>query len=85
MSELRITQVPVPGNSGQTPTGAMQFQDDWPGLFVRGDDAFMLLAAIEQLQERLAGHSDVVVASALQRLARYADIIAQDVIVRGSQ
>jgi hypothetical protein len=37
MSERRLTQIPVPGSSGQAPAGAMQFQDDWPGLFVRGD------------------------------------------------
>ena len=85
MSERRIKQIPFPGNSGQTPTGAMQFQDDWPGLFVRGDDAIMLMSAIEQLQERLADHPDVVVASALSRLARYVDIISRDVIVRKGQ
>lgn len=85
MSKHQITQIPIPGNSGQTPTGAMQFQDDWPGLFVRGDDAIMLMAAIEQLQERLAHHPDVIVASALNRLSRYAEIIARDVIVRRGQ
>jgi hypothetical protein len=42
----------------------------------------MLLSAIEQLRDRLADHPDVVVASALSRLSRYADIIEQDVIVR---
>ena len=49
MAERRITQIPVPGNSGDTPTGAMQFQEDWPGLFIRGDDAIMLMSAIQQL------------------------------------
>jgi hypothetical protein len=39
MTERRITAIPIPGGSGSTPTGAMQFQDDWPGLFLRGDDA----------------------------------------------
>src|SRR5262249_16509982 len=85
MSERRITQIPVPGSSGQTPTGAMQFQDDWPGLFVRGDDAITLSSAIEQLRERLADHPAVAVAWARNRLARYADIIARDVIVRKGQ
>jgi hypothetical protein len=85
MSDRRITQIPVPGGSGLTPTGAMQFQDDWPGLFLRGDDAIMLLSAIQQLRERLADHPDVVVASALNGLARYADVIARDVIVRKGQ
>jgi hypothetical protein len=30
-------------------TGAMQFQADWPGLFVRGDDAMLLLAACQSV------------------------------------
>jgi hypothetical protein len=81
----RITQIPLPGNSGDTPTGAMQFRDDWPGLFVRGDDAITLLSAIQQLAERLADHHDVVVASSLARLSRYAEIIGRDVIVKDEQ
>jgi hypothetical protein len=85
VSEHQITQIPVPGSSGQTPTGAIQFQDDWPGLFIRGDDAIILMSAIEQLRERLADHPDVIVASALNRLSRYADIIARDVVVRRGQ
>ena len=35
----RRTQIPLPGSSGETPTGTMQFQRDWPGLFIREDDA----------------------------------------------
>jgi hypothetical protein len=45
----------------------------------------MLRLAIEQLRQRLADHADVVVASALNQLSRYADIIARDVIVRREQ
>jgi hypothetical protein len=48
--ERRITQIPLPGDSGRTPTGAMQFQDDWPGLFVRGDSAGSVLTAVRRLQ-----------------------------------
>jgi len=78
----RITQIPVPGSSGETPTGAMQFQDDWPGLFIRGDTAVSLHASIRGLQQRLADHPDVVVAAALIQLQQIADIIERDVIVR---
>jgi hypothetical protein len=60
----------------------MQFQDDWPGLIVRGDGAIMLMSVIEQLRERLTDHPDVIVALALNRLSPYVDIIARDVIVR---
>jgi hypothetical protein len=63
------------------PTGAIQFQDDWPGLFLRGDTAIPVLASIRQLQKRLAESSDVVVASALIRLGQIADVIETDVVV----
>jgi hypothetical protein len=82
MGKGRVIQIPVPGNSGITPTGAIQFQDDWPGLFIRGDDALMVLCAIEKLAERLVGSDDVVIASAMGVLAKYVEIIEQDVIVR---
>lgn len=85
MSERRIAQIPVPGGSGRARTGAMQFQDDWPGLFIRGDDAIVLLSAIEQLAERLADSKDVLVTSALSRLMSIAVIIDRDVIVRQSE
>lgn len=74
----RVTQVPFPGSSGHTPTGAMQFQDDWPGLFIRGDTAVSLHASIRGLQERLADHPDALVAAALIQLQGIADIIERD-------
>ena len=38
MSEGRI--LPTWSGPGERPeTGAMQFGDDWPGVFIRGDDA----------------------------------------------
>jgi hypothetical protein len=43
MAETRITKIALPGGSGLTPTGAMEFENDWPGLFIRGDDAGLLL------------------------------------------
>jgi hypothetical protein len=78
----RITQIPFPGSSGETPTGALQFQNDWPGLFIRGDDAVVLHSRIRGLQQRLADHPDVVVAAALSQLQQIADIIERDVIVQ---
>ncbi len=81
MSE-RITKIPFPGNSGDTPTGAMQFQDDWPGLFIRGDDAIHVMISIKSLKERLADHPDVIVMSCLLTLSRYCEMIEKDVIVR---
>lgn len=76
-----ITLVPYPGGSGQIPTGAMQFQDDWPGLFLRGDAAISVLSAIRILQQ-FANHQDIAVVAAVNRLQRIADMIDRDVVQR---
>ena len=66
--DKRVTHIPMPGDSGRTPTGAMQFQDDWPGLFIRGDAAISVMMAIRRLQEFLRDCQDLEVASALSVL-----------------
>jgi hypothetical protein len=78
----RITQIPFPGSSGQTPTGAMQFQGDWPGLFIRGDSAIDMASKIRHLQQRLSDTQDGVVALSLGVLGKFADIIERDVQMR---
>jgi hypothetical protein len=78
----KILQVPMRGSSGETPTGAIKFENDWPGLFIRGDQAVVLLSRIRGLQERLANHPDVVVTAALIELGKIADLIERDVVVR---
>jgi hypothetical protein len=82
MDQRRVTHIPFPGGSGETPTGAMQFLDDWPGLFIRGDDAIGLLIAIKQLLAHVGSSSDVSVASAVARLQGIAKIIERDVFIR---
>ena len=76
-----ILQIPLPGGSGRAPTGAVQFRDDWPGLFVRGDDALVAGNAIRELQKRLAKHPDLEVRFFVDLLAPLADIIDRDVFV----
>jgi len=34
-------------------TGAVEFTDDWPGLFVRGDDCIAMLCAIRVLRSKI--------------------------------
>ena len=77
-----ITQIPVPGGSGRVPTGAIQFQNDWPGLFLRGDSAIALRSTIRSLQERLASHPDSAVGALLSQLGQIAGTIEQDVMIR---
>ena len=75
----RPLQIPLPGGSGRAPTGAVQFQDDWPGLFIRGDTAIIMAHAIRTLEASLRDTADVVVASQLMKLARLAEIVERDV------
>jgi hypothetical protein len=78
----RITQIPLPGGSGLTPTGAMQFQDDWPGLFLRGDSAIHIMIAARSLQTFLRDCQDIQAVSALSVFGALAETIDHDVIVR---
>jgi hypothetical protein len=78
----QITQVPFPGGSGNVPSGALQFQNDWPGLFLRGDTAISLHSKIRGLEQRLANHPDAVVQACLFELKLIADTIERDVVVR---
>jgi hypothetical protein len=78
----RITHIPFPGGSGSTPTGALQFENDWPGLFLRGDSAVSLLSNIRGLQQRLGSHADPTVGAILVQLGQIADIIEKDVVIR---
>ena len=34
-----VQQLPKIANGGRAETAAMQFGDDWPGVFIRGDNA----------------------------------------------
>jgi hypothetical protein len=78
----RILQIPLRGGSGNAPTGAVQFQDDWPGLFLRGDMAIVVALAIRNLQKALTDSNDLVIASALGNLSIIADVIERDVRVK---
>lgn len=41
----------LPAVEDRVETGAIQFGDDWPGLFIRGDNAMVLSLAIGQIVE----------------------------------
>ncbi len=36
-------------------TGVIKFDDDWPGVFIRGDDAFAFAMALEGLVKEMTG------------------------------
>ena len=74
-------QIPLPGGSGLAHTGAIQFQNDWPGLFIRGDHAIAVAAAIRHLQAKLSTDTDNDTVYSLEWLTKIADIVERDVKV----
>ena len=80
-----MTQIPFPGGSGVVPSGAIQFQGDWPGLFLRGDEAVTLLPGLRAILEHapIASLPDTCWSAHMQ-LARIADIIEREVVARNN-
>jgi hypothetical protein len=77
----KVLLLPAPQGLPRVETGAVQFGDDWPGLFLRGDNALALMIWIRSLCELLGQHPDANVADRLDRLRYYADLIDQNVRV----
>lgn len=78
----QIQKLPAPEEQLRVETGAVQFGNDWPGLFIRGDNAMMLKLDIEVLAVYVqeAGRPSVQVA--LNSLIRMAEMIGENVIVK---
>jgi hypothetical protein len=55
--KVDVQKIPYPNNGGPKPdgpaprveSGPVQFGNDWPGLFIRGDDCFGLANAISEV------------------------------------
>jgi hypothetical protein len=75
-----ITKIPFRGGSGRTPTGAMQFEQDWPGLFIRGDDAIGLLNEFRLIMNVALEHG--IRLGPFSKIESIAEIIERDVILR---
>jgi len=78
-----ITQIPIEGGSGVVPTGAMQFEHDWPGLWVRGDSAISLLDDLERMCDQLRAclGKDYATPWSVERMM---DIIRNEVVDKSS-
>lgn len=61
-------------------TGGVQFDDDWPGFFMRGDDALYVASLISMLD--VIGQAEGDRTLAIQQLKIYADQIFQEVPYR---
>jgi hypothetical protein len=68
MSEIR--KLSMPETSGRVETGPIQFgDDDWPGVFLRGDNAFHAAMLMEQAS-KLTSETDALLSVQLQGLAQ---------------
>ena len=50
---MPTTSIPLPGGSANVPTGPMQFNNDWPGLFIRGDDCLAVATELIRIRDKL--------------------------------
>ena len=78
----RARQVPVDGGSGEYPTGAIQFRNDWPGLFIRGDSAISLVRYLRAFRELPLESLPQSLCGAGPEFERYVTIIERDVMLR---
>jgi hypothetical protein len=77
--------MPAPAEGGRVETGAVQFGDDWPGLFIRGDNAgwmAMQLRSLEGALERKDYHQAKWHFAQVEWLI---DGVRNDVIVKPSE
>ena len=75
----------IPHDGERVETGAVQFGNDWPGLFIRGDNAGWLAFNIGLIQEWFAGlpeeHRESIGWGAMNELTQLADLVNGNVIV----
>jgi hypothetical protein len=65
---LEAAPSPVGLKSGSRPeTGPMQFGDDWPGVFFRGDNAFHFAITLKSLIESLPKEAFVAAEQQIQK------------------
>ena len=61
----RVAMLPKPSKMQRVETGAVQFGDDWPGIFIRGDNAAHYSMALDSL---LSGSFDPMTTGVLSGL-----------------
>jgi hypothetical protein len=77
----KVQQIPYEPAEGRIETGAVQFGKDWPGLFIRGDNAAWLAFQLNQAIEELEQNPDNFMM--VSELKQTRDMIWGDVIVGG--
>lgn len=70
---------------GRVETGAVRFGDDWPGLFVRGDDCMMLAKSIRRVLESLEPAKALEIAPSVSDFFEIVETIEQHVLVDAAE
>lgn len=81
---MTIQKIPYDGEK-RVESGAIQFGEDWPGLFLRGDNAFAHAMNIHEILSwfevhKPAGMEDIYLA--LSSLKGFHESIMNDVVVK---
>lgn len=69
----------LPATETRVETGAVQFGDDWPGLFIRGDDCAAMAFSVQSII-RLIGNAGVDYALTIAPLRRLSTLIFNTVL-----
>jgi hypothetical protein len=79
-----VRHLPPPTDGeGRVETGAVKFGDDWPGFFIRGDNAISLRRRINDLLEYLSAEdvqNNNTIGNAAYDPKEIADLIGNDVM-----
>ena len=67
--EVEVRQLPLPVGVERMETGVVQFSDDWPGIFLRGDMALHLARDLEEAASRLDFQDDRFLPATLRSFA----------------
>jgi hypothetical protein len=67
------------GHKHRVETGALQFGDDWPGLFIRGNDCIQYASMLRFASRVLRENNKPIIPNRLEELA---DIIENDVLIK---
>lgn len=78
---MTVRRIDIDLGDDRVETGAVQFGDDWPGLFIRGDDAMELMYCLQSAADVPCG----LYQPTRRLLEQYANIIEFDVKVRGDE
>ncbi|MFO0788062.1 MAG: hypothetical protein U0805_01305 [Pirellulales bacterium] len=80
MSDAVLQHIPIADQHRRVESGAVQLGEDWPGLFLRGDDAIRLMYHIRSLEKLFARADDWFERQACHELVSLSKMIERNVV-----